>query len=171
MNAASSPELGLWTSNSRASYVPGGAFTVTCAAMGVAPSGSDTSVAPVSNSSQSPLPTMASQAETSERLSSTCLSTSSTLRTITLSLPRMITVLSPLATTAGARPAAENAALASGAAAGRDVSEKLTAPVVPLEQAASAIAGSSVNSLSCFILPPVVDVWLRGASARGASGV
>ncbi len=101
------------------------------------PSGSVTSVAPVSNSSQSSFPATASQDATSERLSSTLRSTSCALRMMIESLPSMMTVLSPAAATLGAAAAFENAALAAGAAAWRAVSAKLTVPVLESEQAAS----------------------------------
>src|SRR5579884_1370324 len=107
--AASPPELGLWISNSSASYVPAGALIATCWAMAVLPSGNATSVGPVSNSSQSPLPSTASQA-------------------------------------------AANGALAAGAPAWRDVTEKLNVP--PFEvQAPSATAGATMTSFTIFIRP------------------
>src|SRR6266567_420865 len=156
MNAASSLELGFWISNSSALNVPGGAATDTCCAMVALPSGSVTSVAPVSNSSQSSVPATASQDATSERLSSTLRSTSCALRMMIESLPSMMTVLSPAAATLGAAAAFENAALAAGAAAWRAVSAKLTVPVLESEQAASAndSASASATSVAFFILPP-----------------
>jgi len=48
--------LGLVILNSSLSYMPCGAFTAMTASVAVLPSGSETSVVPVSNSSQSPLP-------------------------------------------------------------------------------------------------------------------
>src|SRR3989442_1329669 len=84
MNAASSLELGLWISNSSALKVPAGTATATCCAMCALPSGSDTSTGPVSNSSQSPFPIIASQDATSARLSSTFRNTSWALRPITV---------------------------------------------------------------------------------------
>src|SRR2546430_1552208 len=143
MNAASSLELGLWISNSSAVNVPGGAATDTCCAMVVLPSGSVTSVAPVSNSSQSSFPATASQDATSERLSSTLRSTTCALRITIESLPSVISVLSPVAVTLGA-----------GAAAWRAVSAKLTVPVFESEQAASATDSASATSVTFFILPP-----------------
>src|ERR1051325_7973642 len=144
MNAASSLELGLWISNSSALKVPAGAASDTCCAMVALPSGSVTSVAPVSNSSQSPFPATASQDATSERLSSTLRSTSCALRMMIESLPSTMTVLSP----------AENAALAAGPAAWRAVSAKLTVPVLESEHAASANDNASATSVTFFILPP-----------------
>src|SRR5438045_6179774 len=156
MNAASSLELGLWISNSSAVNVPGGAATDTCCAMVVLPSGSVTSVAPVSNSSQSSFPATASQDATSERLSSTLRSTTCALRITIESLPSVISVLSPVAVTLGAAEVLENAALGAGAgaAAWRAVSAKLTVPVLESEQAASANDSASAISVTFFILPP-----------------
>src|SRR5256885_12248860 len=154
MNAASSLELGLWISNSSALNVPGGAATDTCCAMVVLPSGSVTSVAPVSNSSQSSFPATASQEATSERLSSTLRSTTCALRMMIESLPSVISVLSPVAVTLGAAAVLENAALGAGVAAWRAVSAKLTVPVVESEQAASATDSASATSVTIFILPP-----------------
>src|SRR5438874_2875589 len=154
MNAASSLEPGLWIWNSSWSYRPGGALTVTCGAIAVPPRGSDTSVAAVSNSSQSPFPATASHVGTSARLSSTCLSTSWAERTITVSLPTAITVLSPPAATLDPTTDAESPAAGAGAAAVRDVSAKLSDPIVLLEQAASPITGNSAKSFTIFIFPP-----------------
>src|SRR5438477_788290 len=154
MNAASSLELGLWIWNSSAVNVPGGAATDTCCAMVVLPSGSVTSVAPVSNSSQSSFPATASQDATSERLSSTLRSTTCALRITIESLPSVISVLSPVAVTLGAAAVPENAALGAGAAAWRAVSAKLTVPVLESEQAASANDSASAISVTFFILPP-----------------
>src|SRR5213082_2939729 len=154
MNAASSLELGLWIWNSSALNVPGGAATDTCCAMVVLPSGSVTSVAPVSNSSQSSVPATASQDATSERLSSTLRSTTCALRMMIESLPSVISVLSPVAVTLGAAAVLENAALGAGVAAWRAVSAKLTVPVLESEQAASATDSASATSVTFFILPP-----------------
>src|SRR5947208_1855043 len=118
------------------------------------PSGNVTSVAPVSNSSQSSLPATASQDATSERLSSTLRSTTCALRMIIESLPSVISVLSPVAVTLGAAAVPENAALGAGAAAWRAVSAKLTVPVLESEQAASANDSASAISVTFFILPP-----------------
>src|SRR5207302_9536798 len=124
--------------------------------MVVLPSGNVTSVAPVSNSSQSSLPATASQDATSERLSSTLRSTTCALRMMIESLPSVISVLSPVAVTLGAAAVPENAALGAGAgaAAWRAVSAKLTVPVLESEQAASANDSASAISVTFFILPP-----------------
>src|ERR1700693_1433408 len=122
--------------------------------MALLPSGNDTSAGPVSNSSQSPLPGTASQLATSDRLSSTSLSTSSALRTMIESFPSTITVLSPVVVTLGTAAAAENAADGAGAPALRAVSERLSAPVVLFEQPASTSAGASASDVRFFILPP-----------------
>src|SRR2546423_9508069 len=106
--------------------------------MVVLPSGSVTSVAPVSNSSQSSVPATASQDATSERLSSTLRSTTCALRMMIESLPSVISVLSPVAVT-------------PGAGAG---SAKLTVPVLESEQTASANDSASANRVTCFLLPP-----------------
>src|SRR5438874_4055237 len=106
--------------------------------MVVLPSGNVTSVAPVSNSSQSSLPATASQDATSERLSSTLRSTTCALRMMIESLPSVISVLSPVAVTPGAAA----------------VSAKLTVPVLESEQAASAKGSASAISVTFFILPP-----------------
>src|SRR2546429_4470735 len=140
MNAASSLEVGLWIWNSSAVNVPGGAATDTSCAMVVLPSGNVTSVAPVSNSSQSSLPATASQDATSERLSSTWRSTTCALRMMIESLPSVISVLSPVAVTLGAAAVPENAALGAGAgtAPRRAGSAKLNRPVMGEEEAANA---------------------------------
>src|SRR5437763_2538156 len=106
--------------------------------MVVLPSGNVTSVAPVSNSSQSSLPATASQDATSERLSSTLRSTTCALRMMIESLPSVIRVLSPVAVTPGAAA----------------VSARLTVPVLESEQAASANDSASAISVTFFILPP-----------------
>src|SRR5216110_2762022 len=153
-SVASSLELGLWIWNSSAVKVPGGAATDTCCAMVVLPSGSVTSVAPVSNSSQSSFPATASQDATSERLSSTLRSTTCALRITIESLPSVISVLSPVAVTLGAAEVLDNAALGAGAAAWRAVSARLTVPILESEQAASANDSASATSVTFFILPP-----------------
>src|SRR5207253_11277111 len=116
--------------------------------------GSVTSVAPVSNSSQSSFPATASQDATSERLSSTLRSTTCALRITIESLPSVISVLSPVAVTLGAAEVLENAALGAGAAAWRAVSARLTVPILESEQAASANDSASATSVTFFILPP-----------------
>src|SRR3989442_1345926 len=119
MKAASSLELGLWTLNSSSSNVPAGALIDTSCAMTALPSGSVSSLEPVSKSSQSPFPRIASHDATSARLSSTFRNTSWALRTMTVSGASAITVLSPAAVTLGAGAGAplENAALGPGDAA------------------------------------------------------
>src|SRR5437867_5004956 len=168
MNAASSLELGLWISNSSALNVPGGTATDTCCAMSALPSGSDTSTGPVSNSSQSPFPSITSQVATSDRLSSTLRTTSWALRTMTESLPSTMSVLSPAAVTLGAGAAPESAALGAGATALRAVSEKLTVPIVESEHAATTNRSASATSFTIFILlPGCVD---QGANSRAEGG-
>src|SRR2546429_229624 len=166
---AAQPSRPSWLSSSNASkelwmlfattlsFAPplsGGAATDTCCAMVVLPSGSVTSVAPVSNSSQSSFPATASQDATSERLSSTLRSTTCALRMMIESLPSVISVLSPVAVTLGAAEVLENPALGAGAAAWRAVSARLTVPVLESEQAASANDSASATRVTFFILPP-----------------
>ncbi|OLC31103.1 MAG: hypothetical protein AUH81_18595 [Candidatus Rokubacteria bacterium 13_1_40CM_4_69_5] len=71
-----------------------------------------------------------------------------------------ITVLSPAAVTLGAGAGAplENAALGPGDAALRAVSEKLTEPIVPLEQAATTSADTSAKIFTIFIVPPGIGL-------------
>src|SRR5256884_2859738 len=133
------------------------------------PSGGERRAAPAPTSAQSPWSMPASKPVTSDRLSSTCRSTSSTLRTITVSFPSAITVLSPAAATVGLGAVA-NAGLAAGAPAERDVSEKLTAPVGPFEHAAKTNAGTNASSFTFFILPPQTGGMRDWGRERAAPG-
>src|SRR5690348_2744062 len=99
----------------------------------------------------------ASHAATSTRLSSTLRSTSCALRTMTVSFPSAITVLSPVVAVLGTAAAPlVSAALGAGdgAPAWRDVSAKVTVPILESEHAASTISGASAISFAVFILPP-----------------
>src|SRR2546422_663741 len=142
------------------SNVPAGALIDTSCAMTALPSGSVSSLEPVSKSSQSPFPRIASHDATSARLSSTFRNTSWALRTMTVSGASAITVLSPAAVTLGAGAGAplENAALGPGDAALRAVSEKLTEPIVPLEQAATTSADTSAKIFTICIVPPGIGL-------------
>src|SRR2546423_13946813 len=106
--------------------------------MVVLPSGSVTSVAPVSNSSQSSVPATASQDATSERLSSTLRSTTCALRMMIESLPSVISVLSPVAGPPGA---------AAGGA-------ELTRPGLGAGQAGSANDSRRPNQGTVLLLSP-----------------
>src|SRR5437879_160762 len=90
--------------------------------------------------------------------------------TVIVSLPSMMTVLSPAAATLGVAAVLENAALPAGAAAWRAVSAKLTVPVLESEQAASANDSASPTSVTFFILPPQQGLDGDGANSRREGG-
>src|SRR5574341_39470 len=147
---------------SNLSYVPAGRSTVTTRSV-PPPRGNDTSTGPVSNSSQSPLPSMLSQAGASMRFSSIFRNTISTLRMMMVSFPSATTVLSPTSATDDdvTEPTPATAALSGRPGAGR-VENARPARALPLSEHATdptraAPARAAASSFAC-IQPPKSDV-------------